>query len=355
MSETEILPALRLKIGAPANPFEQTGLSPAKALRIAFERAAEKSAEMEASIVGFTETRQTLVQVSQGIQGPNLINTIKGPGGAIGLAIWDMSAVSAFLEQLITGRIVPAQAETRAPTPTDAAVMVNILNLILGGFNTEMAAVPEAPPVIGFRQSGLLEDGRAVAMALEDIAYRVYELGLDMGNGAKKGQLRLVFPWDSATPQAGQGMGGSEWDKAWPQTIGGTQAAIQAILYRKSMSLNDITELQVGTLIPIPTEAIAAISLEGSDHRAVAMGRLGQSNGHRAIRVAFAVKAAVENQELPSFQDVQPSTNIQALAQAQVPAVVPAQVQLPVQVPTATAGGNGAGVAPEDTYGVAVS
>jgi len=119
-------------------------------LRIAFARAAESAAEMEASIAGFVEERLDLAAIAERLVEPHLIFSTKVPGGAVGLAFWNTQAVSAFIEQLITGRIVPSAAENRTPTPTDAAVVGGVLNLIFSYFDAELKPIVSPPPGSGF-------------------------------------------------------------------------------------------------------------------------------------------------------------------------------------------------------------
>jgi len=350
LPETVDPPVLRRKIGAPASPLDQAGMGPAKALRIAFARAAEDVAEMVVAVVGFTETRQSLEDIAKSLDDPHLIVTTKGPAGAVGLALWDMQSVSAFIEQLVTGRVVPSPAEERAPTPTDAAVLLGVLNAVLKGFDTELAQVVSAPPVKGFRHSGLLEDGRAVGMALEDVAYRNYRLSLDLGGGAKKGVLQLIFPWENSGARSPQFASSEQWAESWSDSLQDAQAPVLAILHRMSMPLSDIAQFEVGTVIPVPTETIGAVSLEGHDHRPIAAGRLGQSNGHRAVRIISAVVMDQDAGAAVDFQNAAPSQGVQSLPAAggivpppEVSPPMPAVVE-PVDAQTTVADADGLAV-----------
>jgi len=285
MPEQSAPSAIRRKLDAQTNPLDQDGMSPAKALRVAVLRAAEDAAELEAKLAGFSEEKTTLIDIVQRLEDPYLICLIEGPGGAVGLALWDCQIMSALVEQLITGRVVPSPADPRPPTRTDAAVIAEFMGMMLKVFDDGLAQIGDAPPVSGFRQVGLLEDSRAVTMALEDIDYRHYRLSLDLADGAKTGELQLIFPWNRVMPAASTGAGISRWKTDWRDVVKTTHAPIEAILHRTSMPISEIARLQVGTTILIPAEAIGAMSLEGENRHPVATGRLGQTNGHRAVRV----------------------------------------------------------------------
>jgi len=223
MSDPDTANALRRKLGAPANPLEQAEMGPAKALRLAVARAAETCATLEAAVTGFAEQKLSLPDILTAVEDPHLIFMMRTDSGATGLALWEPAALSAVIEHLITGRVVPSQNVTRAPTRTDAAVITEILDKIMELFDKSMDEALEKPPVIGFRTASLLADGRAVAMALEDIAYRHYRVTIDFASGVKSGDLRLIFPWERPLPDGGAGARRGAWDTAG-QTSSRTRA-----------------------------------------------------------------------------------------------------------------------------------
>jgi flagellar motor switch protein FliM len=194
--------------------------------------------------------------------------------------------MAAVIEQMTTGRVVPSKAEPRVATRTDAVIVATIFDRILEVFDEGLAQMPEAPPVSGYRQSVALDDGRAVAMALEDMPYRQYRLSLDFGRGAKSGELRLIFPYDSTGQDGAVALMDAQWRKGWHAAVMQTQALVEAVLHRFTIPLDEIGSLDVGSIIPIPLAAVAQVSLEGGDGQCVATGKLGQCNGHRAVRVA---------------------------------------------------------------------
>ena len=301
MAELDTPTALRRKLTAPANPLDSAGMSPAKALRVAVARAFEDAAELEVAVSSFKETKETLAQISQSLEKPHLIFSLKGPGAAVGLGLWNLQAVAGLIEQLITGRVVPSEAENRIPTATDAAIIRNVQNLILQKFDKELAQLSKAPPVSGFRCAGVFEDGRAVLMALEDLEYRSYQLTLDFHHGAKTAEIRLIFPWERAGASPEQANQGAAWATAWQESVHATKAAVSAVLHRIRLPLADITQMQVGGMVPIPIQAIGKVVLQGSDGQAVALGRLGQSEGHRAVRITGTVSTSQASPEQAPF------------------------------------------------------
>ena len=313
-------------------------MSPAKAMRQAVARAAEDVAGMEASVSGFVQQKTTVDKIVEGLAEPHLIYLTEGPDGAVGLALLDSQATAAVIEQMTTGRVVPSRAEPRAATRTDAVIVATILDRILEIFDEGLAQMPDAPPVAGYRQSVALEDGRAVAMALEDMPYRLYRLSLDFGRGAKMGELRLIFPYDPSGQDQAAATLDAQWRSGWHAAVMQTQTVVEAVLHRFTIPLDEIGSLGVGALIPIPLAAVAQVSLEGSDGQCVATGKLGQCNGHRAVRVGAGPVGEGASKSVLSAQDFVIAGADAAVVQGEAVAVDPATMDAP-----AAGGSEGAG------------
>ncbi len=165
-------------------------------------------------------------------------------------------------------------------------IVATILDRILEIFDEGLAQVTDPPPVSGFRQSVSLEDGRAITMALEDMPYRLYRLALDFGRGAKSGELSLIFPRDPTGQSAISSSAQAQWRANWRHAVMQSEVMVKAVLHRFTIPLDELGSLEVGTFVPMPLASVDRVSLEGSDRRCVATGKLGQCGGHRAIRVA---------------------------------------------------------------------
>ncbi len=276
---------LRRKIGAPPDPLALAGMTPAKALRLAVTRAAEEGASMVATLTGFEQERLSLEQVLQSLEDPALVLELGNGEPLIGLAIWDIPALSAVVEQLITGRVVAREPDRRPPTRTDAAVVCGIMDRILQRFDAEMTAADDRPPVTGFRARGVVEDARAAALMLAEMDYRQYRLRIDFAEGARSGVLRLIFPWAQADGALDPAAAGDRWRREWQAAVRGSKVELRAVLYRLTLPLAELEAMAPGLVLPIPQEAIDQVSLEGVDGRQVAVSRLGQVNGHRALRL----------------------------------------------------------------------
>ena len=299
MPDTPSPGPLRRKLRPPPGPLEQSGMTPAKAMRRALTRALEGCAGLEATVSGFLQDRATLADILTTLEGPRLVFMTQGQSGAIGLGIWDIAAVAAVVEHLVTGRVVPGPPEDRAPTPTDAAVLTDMFDRIMQQFDDTLAVADDLPPVTGFRASSVMENARAVALALDDVAYRRYRVSVDFSGGAKTGELQLIFPWRPESGASACRQQSREWALRWEQAVKASRARIEAVLFRLPMPLEKAMQLQVGDIVVLPRKALDNVSLEGPDRKAVAVGRLGQSHGMRAVRLHGNAAASPSPADLP--------------------------------------------------------
>lgn len=289
MSEPENIPILRRKIKALNVLSEIGGRHAQKALRQAFARAAQDSMGLEVVATGCAETRLSVDDIIGGLAETHLLMLLKGPEAVHGLAVVDFQMVAAVVEYQTTGRVVPDAAVAREATRTDAMMISELLDAALAIFDAELAQMPDAPPASGFRTMVVLKDARAVSMALEEVPFRQFSLALDVGRGAKIGEIGLYFPHDPPRKENFRSQEIKDWQGQWQGHVMQLQAPIEAIIHRVSMSLEDVKALEVGSLIPVPAAQISAISLEGVDGRSVAIGKLGQVSGNRAIRISTRI------------------------------------------------------------------
>ena len=322
---------LHRMIGARPDPFLLDEMSPAKALRLAVARAAEEGAHMVAALTGFDEERIGKELLLESWDECALVFTLAGPSGPRGIAIADTGVLSSVIEQLLTGRITRREAEARAPTPTDAAVVRDLLNRVLNRFDTEMAVAEQPPPVTGFRLGAVIFDARAASMMLEEIDYRSYRATIDFAEGARTGALVLVFPWSAAGAAPVPASAGAAWRRNWKKVLSKAEVELEAVLYRLTMPLAKLNTLEAGMVLPLPVEAIDKVSLEGGNGHRVASARLGQVNGMRALRLhlhddgrplAGPDKPVHHEQMLESPENLPPPTSDHDRAE-QVAAVAP--------------------------------
>ncbi len=319
MNDTPPPGPLRDKLRPPPGPLDQAGMTPAKAMRRGLTRALERCIGLEATVLGFEQDRLGLAALVGSLESNRLIFMTQRKCGAIGLGIWDMTAVSAVVEHMVTGRVVPGPAEDRTPTATDAAVLRDMFDRIMQQFDETLSAMETAPPVTGFRASSIMENARAVELALEEMDYRRYVISVDFSGGAKTGELQLIFPWHPEFGTSAQLSQSRRWSREWQAAVKSSRARLDAVLCRLPMPLEQVGEMRVGDLIKLPRSALDAVSIEGADGQAVATGRLGQAQGMRAIRLHGLEPSPVD---LPAAQppDAGAGDGLEPLPQELLPA-----------------------------------
>lgn len=286
MSSTQQPSAIRRKAGAGRPPPEIGALTPARALRAALARAAQEAVGLVAVAGDVTEARTTREPATQTLPETPLLALLEGPREQLGLMVLDPQTVAALIEFQTTGRVVPRPAQVRAPTRTDAVMCADFVDAVLENLETQVteAELPMAPALTGYRYSMALPEPRAVEMTLEDLPYRQLSVSVDFGHGAKTGHVTLLLPF--AAPSANGGAtDGAAFREALQAQVLDAEASLTATLARHEMTLAEITKLAPGMVIALPHEALAAIRIEDLSGQTVAFGRLGQAEGHRAVRV----------------------------------------------------------------------
>lgn len=290
MTNSNSSDVLRQKIGLRADSPDPKGRAPHKALCLALARTAKLCWGLEITATGGRETKVAVSDVAAAF-GSGLGMLLQGGAQERGVALVDAQVLAGFVEHLTMGRVAPTQAEERTPTQTDTMIMSDVLNCILAAFDAEMALLPDAPPISGFRYLSVLENDKAALMAIEDFPYRAHRLTLDLGNGAKSGDIQLYFPYDPPRKPDHLAQEYRAWHKDWRAQVMHLHAPIEAVLHRFSVPVSEISGLEVGTTFQIPASQITAVTLEGLDKSPVATAKLGQAAGYRAVRINSDVVA----------------------------------------------------------------
>lgn len=291
MTEDATISVLRRKAGA-GRPAAAAG-SISGLLRRAVARAAEDLQGLAASVSGLAESRATLTELAEGLEDPSLLMTLSGPNDRRGLAVADVQMVSAIVEHLTTGRVVSSAAIERRPTRTDAVMIADFLDRLLGHFDAALFNRPDDIGLSRLKCGGHLAEPRMIPLVLSDGTWTILKLAIDFGRGAKAGGLRLCFP----DPPSHDDIGGSDlgdWRDSLTGTVYRSEVRLDGILHRMTVPLSEISDWLPGQLLPIPVAALSAVEVRGVDGQTVALARLGQMSGNRALRLL-----AVDDAESP--------------------------------------------------------
>ncbi|GKY89488.1 flagellar switch protein FliM [Sinisalibacter aestuarii] len=279
---------MRRKAGAGRPPPEIGQLSAGRALRDGVVQAAEEAAGLAAIAGQVAEDRASLARIVGELPQAPLIGLVEGDGGRFGLVVLDAQLVAALIEIQTTGRVAARPAEPRAPTRTDAIMCADFIDRALEMFEVRAAAggLAEAPALTGFRYALALAEPRAIPLTLEEGRYRRFALPLDLAGGAKAGTFLVILPERAPGRAGGAPAGdGGPFTEALRATVLQSEAELAAILARRRMPLAEVTRLAVGSVIALPRAALDRVAVEDLSGRVVARARLGQADGHRALRL----------------------------------------------------------------------
>lgn len=288
MSEQTDLSALQRKAGTGRAQPEGSGMTPAKAFRLAVSKAAQVELGLAIRVTSIKEERLTHGQLLEALDADALLLMLEGPLGGVGVAVADIDVISALIEVQTLGQVVAAPAIKRPPTRTDSAMCEAVLDQILQRFEGYLAEGSAEDWASGFRCDKPIGNIRLLGLAMADVPYRMFHLQFDMADGAKQGVLQIVLPAEGGRVDKAGADAATGWAHMLEKNVGDSSAEITAVLHRFQISLAEVQALKVDALISVPKAAIIEISMEGSDGVVVGDARLGQQNGHRALRLKGA-------------------------------------------------------------------
>lgn len=277
---------LRRKATVGRQVHEARAMSPSKALRLAVEKAADEELDL---VLAVTETERSVVghaQLLEKMEEKNLIVMLDGPDGLRGAFSVDIQVISALIEAQTMGRVFPRDADARKITQTDGAISVPLIDGILARFEVNLAEEDDNFWSGGYAFGVRMEDSRALGLALDEPDYNLFQLTVDVDRGARKGRILMALPVREK-PRLSVGVenadANGDGQVSLEGRVMGARARLDAILCRISLPLSAVSGLKPGDVLPLAPDAIRETQLEATPKRKVAMARLGQMNGNRAL------------------------------------------------------------------------
>ncbi|MEM5477223.1 FliM/FliN family flagellar motor switch protein [Pacificibacter sp. AS14] len=293
MSDDDLISAMRRKAGVGRPPPDVTAMSAAKALRLAAAKAAEAGTGMVMQVTNVVEELTSTSRLPDQIPDNSLLALLEGPENAYGLAVFSLAVTTSVVEQLTTGNVQKHAPEERKPTSTDSVMCFELIDQMLKHFEKIVQDAADPPQVDGYRTAAQLSETRSIPIAFDDIRYRMFSISVDMGRGLRTGEIKFIYPAFRPKPKPAPGTQ-SDWQRDFKTSVMKTKANLDTVLHRVSLPLSDVANLAVGMVIPIPHEALMRVEVV-ADGRRVSFGRLGQVNGHRAIRVDLNAPASFDS------------------------------------------------------------
>ena len=155
---------------------------------------------------------------------------------------------------------------------------------------------PADPFTPGFRQGSLIDDLRLLDVMLEEVSFALTVLEVDfLAEGTvRQGVVTLALPEPSPEMPAFSGFDmpfddgpvhDDAWERALEASVMTAPAQLGAILGRVRLPLSEVMALGVDSQVTLPLSQLEEVQLEGLDHAVLALGRLGQYRGMRALRL----------------------------------------------------------------------
>lgn len=310
MSAQDAEPVLRRKAAAlRARP----AVGPERAMKLALGRGPREAAGLDVHVAALTLAQHSLSELLELPPEKALLAMLEGPGDALGLAALSSDLVAALVEALTTGSLLATKPDARKPTRVDAAMCAGVIDLVLADFEHGLEDSAELGWAGGYRYASFLDGPHPLPLLLEDISYRIFSARLSLSGDARQGDMLICLP---ARPRAqradGEGGGATtgHWRGDVSAAVMAAPAALTAVLERREVPLSDAMAFAPGTLLTMPMSALDTLSLEGADGAGVATGRLGQSRGFRAVRLAGSEGPPGPAMEPPQFPAAVPEADV---------------------------------------------
>jgi flagellar motor switch protein FliM len=273
----------RIMRAAPGGSAEAAPLTPARALRLAFARAADRAAGLAVAVLGVADEVAPLDDLLTRLE-PGLMLLSVERAGTVGLVALDAEARAAAVEAQTLGRPSAQAADPREPTAVDAALALPLAQAFLEEAEAATAGTRLDGWVGAARAGGRLPSAREAALTLPDGDYRAVRLTLDLGAGGRQGLCLLLLPVALRQPEA-PGAAGDGWREGLGEQVMAAPAEVTAVLHRLRLPLAEAEGLDVGRVLPLPGVTVASVRLQGPGGADLGPARLGQVAGMRAVRL----------------------------------------------------------------------
>ncbi|MCC5988228.1 MAG: FliM/FliN family flagellar motor switch protein [Pararhodobacter sp.] len=229
---------------------------------------------------------------------------------AAGLLALDRGAFMALVEILTTGRLSASARPPRRATPTDDALLCDFVDglLLLRQQEFERQGSGAAGPsaLAPWQRGRFVADARLLSVLLEEGAFTLEQLDItiSLGREQRSGRLLLGLPVpaaaaDVAGNDTGAGVGGGappaqqqEWQRRVEAMVMAVPTELRAVLGRVSLPLEEALQLVPDRCLTLPIGQLEEVRLESGDCRLLALARLGQYRGMRALRLTAMPEGA---------------------------------------------------------------
>lgn len=280
---------------APPPPAADHGAAP-RALVQGWARVMGHVAGLLVEGVRGQSRNATLAEVLDHADPEGFVALLDLADGATGLVVLDPTALTTVIEAMTTGRLMRHTPAPRPATPTDAALVAELVE-------TLFADLPAGAPggaLAGARLGRMVSDPRLLEPLLDCESWQITRIDATLIHQAvsRPAQVLLIAPLapppdppqgapsgQAADGRAGDAIGEQAWACALEQAVAQAPADLHAVLARLTRPLGEVMALGPDSRILLPLALLEEVRVEALDRELVATARLGQSRGMRAVRL----------------------------------------------------------------------
>lgn len=288
MTDSSHISILRRMAGQAVDTPPVSPLTTSRAVRLALVKAASDAGGLVVRVASTADDVGRLDDLLGGLDKGLMLVGLDRRAALAGFVAVDMQLRAAMVEVQTTGRLLDQPADDRPATGADKALCDPLLVAFLSALSPAVIGTAYEGWVDDVTVGGRLADSRLAGLLLEDGDYRVLRMNVELGTGDRQGEVMLVLPVQAAPTVPEEPAPVMDWDTAFSAAVQDAPAMLTARLHQFKMPLGRAQALRVGQVVPLPGCTVNSVRLIAPDGRCVAQAKLGQSAGHRAVRIELA-------------------------------------------------------------------
>jgi len=277
---------LRRMIRPQGDQVVENPITSSRAVRLALTKSANDSIGLALTVSSVAEAESTLDDALSDLDDTLLLVGLLRDARCVGLAILDQEMRAAAVEMQTVGALISQKAAARPPTHTDGFLCQSLLDQFLTAFPEAVRGTSLDGWGDDVRPDTRVPDLRTAGLILADGRYRSVQMTVELGVADRQGVLQILLPMTelSAPPHAVK-TAPVDWHKEFRDGVMDARPSMEAILHRFTVPFATVRGMRVGDEIPLPGCTVASVKLVAGNGAPVALGKLGQMGGMRAIRI----------------------------------------------------------------------
>lgn len=288
-----------------------------RAWRVSLGRAVLERLSLHLEVGEVADTQRKLGELGEMIPDRALLALLDGPEETTGVIALSPGLLSAIIEMQTTQRVAKVEPPLRRATRTDASMCTDMIDAALVDLGQELIHAPDVRWCAGYSYASFVEAAASLDLLLPDIPYRVLDCSLKVAGTQRSGRILLALPAEGrgprpvprrATPESDM-QAAAAWSAEVRETLMHVEAPVEGVVGRLRLPLSQILKLQPDDVLPFDHGGLDEVTLEAAGGTRIALCRLGQNRGMRALRLR-----ALEDPNrsifgvIPASLDAEPAT-----------------------------------------------